>query len=136
MGDRAVYCARLESVCAFTGTRGSNPRPSAINLARNLSTWRSTLRIALGGFELQFDWWGALGARVQIPQPRDLNPEPSASLDKLPAHPPLTQLAPNSTSCVRPTHCIRRIRTAVRVVRRLRRKPKCQEIQRSRRGSI
>src|SRR4051812_48241546 len=29
MGDRAVYCARLESVCAFTGTRGSNPRPSA-----------------------------------------------------------------------------------------------------------
>lgn len=30
MGDRAVYCARLESVCALTGTRGSNPRPSAI----------------------------------------------------------------------------------------------------------
>ena len=29
MGDRAVYCARLESVCALIGTRGSNPRPSA-----------------------------------------------------------------------------------------------------------
>lgn len=28
MGDRAVYCARLESVCAFTGTQGSNPCPS------------------------------------------------------------------------------------------------------------
>ena len=37
MGDRAVYCARLESVCALTGTRGSNPRPSAIQLLVRLS---------------------------------------------------------------------------------------------------
>jgi hypothetical protein len=37
MGDRAVYCARLESVCAFTGTRGSNPRPSATLLSMSRS---------------------------------------------------------------------------------------------------
>ena len=29
MGDRVVDCARLESVCAFIGTAGSNPAPSA-----------------------------------------------------------------------------------------------------------
>ena len=29
MGDRVVYCARLESVCALIGTGGSNPPPSA-----------------------------------------------------------------------------------------------------------
>jgi hypothetical protein len=63
MGDRAVYCARLESVCALTGTRGSNPRPSAI--AYQYEPIESTLgRRAkiIGGFELQFDRWGGSAA--------------------------------------------------------------------------
>ena len=32
MGARAVYRARLESVCTLIGTEGSNPSPSAISL--------------------------------------------------------------------------------------------------------
>gem|GEM_PF-2841212 len=36
MGDRAVYCARLESVCAFIGTGSSNLPPSVgtVNVKR------------------------------------------------------------------------------------------------------
>jgi hypothetical protein len=59
MGDRAVYCARLESVCALTGTGGSNPPPSAISkmsidLPREIRVMFGIRRI-----RTLVDWWGA-----------------------------------------------------------------------------
>lgn len=44
MGDRVVDCARLESVCAFTGTGGSNPPPSAALIFKALRVWNAKLR--------------------------------------------------------------------------------------------
>ena len=84
MGDRAVYCARLESVCAERHPGFESPPIRQLTNGRLIADviWFCSARQE--EIRTPLDRWGALRAGVKA---RPSNRSQSAALDN-PAHPP------------------------------------------------
>src|SRR4051812_21182902 len=87
MGDRAVYCARLESVCA--ARHQGFESPPIRQLSRGGITVPFAKICASEPWEIRtpFDWWGASRARVTS---EALKPELKPKLQQ---SPPIRQLS-------------------------------------------